>query len=160
MTVKLDPAAKALVKLLNGFDKFNLEYLDQVNDELRGKGRGGANIIEQHFQKKAGGSTEIYPSLEPETIKRKKSKLMMVESGDLKRATLKTMKAKIKGRKVNFKATVPDYGKRLKNGIEVKGPPKRKKVYDFFNIFKSEKGLFDRMTQSVLDFMILSKGIK
>lgn len=157
MTVELDQPAKSLIKLLNGFPKFNVEYINQINDELRGKGKTGANIIEQHFEKKAGGKTKIYPSLEPGTIKRKTTSLMMVESGELKRATLKTMKPKISGRKVTFKARVPEYGKFLKEGI--KGP-KGKKVYDFFNIFKSEQGLFDRMTQSVLDFLILSKGVK
>ena len=160
MTVELDQPAKNLIKLLNGFPKFNVEYINQINDELRGKGKTGANIIEQHFEKKAGGKAKIYTSLEPGTIKRKTTSLMMVESGDLKRATLKTMKPKISGRKVTFKAKVPEYGKRLRDGIEVKGPPKRQKVYDCFNIFKSEQGLFDRMTQSVLDFLILSKGVK
>ena len=82
---------------------------------------------------------------------------MLVESGTLKRDTLKSMKPKVQGRKVIFKAKVPDYGKFLKEGIPSK---KGKKVYDFFNIFKSERGLFDRMTQSVLDFLILSKGVK
>lgn len=157
MTVKVDASAKSLIKLLNGFDKFNVQYLNQINDELRGEGKTGANIIEQHFQKKAGGGTKIYPSLEPNTIKRKKTKLMMVEGGTLRAATLKTMKPKVRGRKITFRASVPKYGKFLKKGIP---SSKGKKVYDFFNIFKSERSLFDRMAQSVLDFLILSKGVK
>ena len=156
MTVKYDAAALSTIKLLKGFGKFNQEYLVQIDKEMRGKGQGGANIIEKHFEKspKRGGNI---PKLEPKTIKQKKTKIKLVESGALKRATLKPRKPSIKGNKILFTAKVPDYGKHLTDGIPTK---KGKKVFNFFNIFKNERGLFDRMAQSVFDFMLLSKGAK
>ena len=51
MSVEFDAAAKSTIKLLNNFGKFNAEYLAQIDKEIKGKGKGGANIIEQHFQK-------------------------------------------------------------------------------------------------------------
>ena len=156
MTVAYDQKAVAVIKFLDGFGKFNAEYLKQIDKEIKGNGRTGANIIEQHFEKSPSKGGNL-PALEKSTIKRRKPEKKLVQEGDLKGASLKSRKPKVRGNKAIFSAKAPEYGKHLTDGIPSK---KGKKVYNFFNIFKNELGLFNKMTQSVFDFLLLTKGVK
>jgi hypothetical protein len=152
----MDNEAKALVKLLEGFDDFNMLYLSEIDKTLKGKRKSGANIVEQHFQKKANRGGNL-PALEPSTLKRKKDNRKLVVTGNLKAQTLKPKKPKIRGNKAILRAKVDEYGKHLTDGIPSKSG---KKVYNFFNIFKNEMSLFDSMAQKLFDFLLLSKGVK
>lgn len=156
MTVQMDKEAKALIKFLDGFDEFNMEYAQQIDKELKGKGKTGANIIEQHFEKSPTRGGNL-PKLEKSTIKRKSTKIKLVETGRLKKQATKPKKPKIRGNRLIIRGKVDQYGKHLTDGI----PSKRgKKEYNFFNVFKNELGFFNKMAQSVFDFMLLSKGVK
>jgi hypothetical protein len=132
MSVKYDKDAEALIKFLDGFDEFNKDYVQQIDKELKGKGKTGANIIEQHFQKspRRGGNL---PKLEESTLKAKKGPKKLVEKGSLKAATLKPQKPKVKGKSVVlFAKKIPEYGDHLTKGIPSKSGTK---VYNFFNLF-------------------------
>ena len=159
MTVEYDQEARALIKLLDGFPAFNQQYVSQLDKEIKGKGRTGANIIEKHFEIKNKSAGNM-PALEDSTVKRKKGKpTKLVMSGTLKAQALKPKKPKITGSKVIMRAKVDQYGKWLSDGSIVNKEGKEK-IYNFFNIFKNEMGLFNKMAQSVFDFLLLKQGVK
>jgi len=155
MSVAYDKEAEAVITLLDNFDDFNIDLVTEIQDELLGKGRSGADIIAQHFKKKPNRGGNI-PRLEPETIKAKKTGIKLVERGDLKEATLKGEKPRIGRRNIRLSATVPKYGKRLHNGIETKSGPKKFKA---FHIFKNEASLFNRMAVTVFNHLLRKKGV-
>ena len=154
-SAKLDREAQALVKLLDGFDAFNMELVTEIQNELLGKGKSGADIIAQHFTKKPNKGGNI-PKLEPETIKAKKTGIKLVERGDLKKATLKGQKPKIKRSGISYTADVPDYGEYLHKGIKTKSGLKK---FKFFNIFRNELPLFNKMVETVFNHLLRKKGV-
>ncbi len=157
MGVVMDQEAKALFKLLDGFDDFNDELVDNVTDEMRGNN----GVIRKRFERKAGNQ-RTYEPLKASTVKRKKAKNernVMVATGTLKGKTLGSMKGEIKRRNVEFSAKVPDYGKFHQEG---EGNAKR----EFFSLngkdgqpMPQDVRFFDRAVERQFDILLKKKGL-
>jgi len=155
----MDSEAKALVRLLDGFDEFNDELVDNVTDEMRGNN----GVIRKRFERKIENQ-RTYEPLKAKTIKRKKKaneRNMLVSTGTLKGKTLGSMKGEIKRHNVEFSAKVPDYGKYHQEG---KGETTQR---EFFSLngkdgqpMTQDVRFFDRAVERQFDILLKKKGLR
>lgn len=158
MSVVYDSEAKALVKLLDGFDGFNEELVDDITDEMRGNN----GVMRKRFERKVGNQ-RTYEKLKPSTVKRKKARNernVMVATGTLKGKTLASMKGEIKRRNIEFSATVPEYGKFHQEGI---GNVQR----EYFSLNGKDGSpqpndvlFFNRTVERRYDILLKKKGLR
>ena len=161
MTVKMDEEAKALTKLLDGYEKFNDKFVDKLAKSM--VANQDKSPIQNRFQRSAQNN-RTYEPLKPKTKAQKEKKgepYAMQSSGDTKRAVKKSIRGIAKKDKIIFTADVPKYAAMHNDGT---GNAPQRQFFSFNG--KSGRPLapdvnnFNSVADNVFNALLAKEGLK
>ncbi len=113
MSVKVSQKAKDVMWAAAHFGEILQDAVDFMVEDLRGDVTRNGALIAKNFERPAQ-TQRVYTALKKKTkrLKKKDGKPHALnQTGKLKKKTLKTMRGKIRGNKIEMKANTTKYGK-------------------------------------------------